>query len=344
MVRRRRFWGVTLSGALALGSIARELPAQTVDGASRAAARDLGYAGIDLLQKGDAAAATERLERAYQVLKVPSIGLWSARALVASGKLVEGSERYLEVSRLPSSGDAAIQEAAKTDAAREHQQLAPRIPALIIKVNGAAKSKARVVLDGVEVPAALLGVKRPVNPGRHRLRASASAAQDVTVKEGEVREVLLQVAPGGEASAVEPTPTSSEPAANAGSGLTATSSPAMNRDGDGSSGATQRLVGWVLLGVGGAGLITGGVATGLALSKKSSIEGSCPDNTCLPDAHDGADSYNGMRSVSTVGFVVGAVGAAAGVTLLLTAPSSRRVSLELRTDVHAASLRVKGAF
>ena len=66
---------------------------------------------VEELQEQRYDAASEKLERAYSVLRVPSIALWSARALEKGGKLVEASERYLEATRLDATvGDAATRE------------------------------------------------------------------------------------------------------------------------------------------------------------------------------------------------------------------------------------------
>jgi predicted deacylase len=105
--------------------------AQAVDDATRGAARTLGYDGVKAYQSGDYPVANEKLDKAYRVLKVPSLGLWSARALVKVGRLVEASERYAEVSRLPTSGgDETVQKQAQVDARAELEALAPRVPSL----------------------------------------------------------------------------------------------------------------------------------------------------------------------------------------------------------------------
>ncbi|HMI93208.1 MAG TPA: tetratricopeptide repeat protein, partial [Polyangiales bacterium] len=74
--------------------------AESVDEATRSAASTLGYAGIESFEAGDFAAASARLEKAYALLKVPSLGLWSARALVALGSFVRAWQRYAEVAHL----------------------------------------------------------------------------------------------------------------------------------------------------------------------------------------------------------------------------------------------------
>jgi hypothetical protein len=76
---------------MALWLAAGSVRAQAVDDATRGAARTLGYDGVKAYNAGDYAVADQKLEKAYRVLKVPSLGLWSARTLVKLGRLVEAS-------------------------------------------------------------------------------------------------------------------------------------------------------------------------------------------------------------------------------------------------------------
>ncbi|HEY4160327.1 MAG TPA: hypothetical protein VGM29_19580, partial [Polyangiaceae bacterium] len=55
--------------------------AQQADDVERSAARELGTAGVEAYQGGDFLTASDELERAYRVRRVPALGLWSARAL-----------------------------------------------------------------------------------------------------------------------------------------------------------------------------------------------------------------------------------------------------------------------
>jgi hypothetical protein len=77
------------------------------------------------------AVAVDNLRRAFGVVKVPTLGLWYARALVKTGKLVEATERYGEVVRLDvTEGKIKDQKQAQADAAAELEALKPRIPTL----------------------------------------------------------------------------------------------------------------------------------------------------------------------------------------------------------------------
>ena len=52
-------------------------------------ARTYYHRGNTLYEKGDYAPALDRLNRAYQVVRAPTLCLWLARALAKNGKLVE---------------------------------------------------------------------------------------------------------------------------------------------------------------------------------------------------------------------------------------------------------------
>ena len=80
----------------------------------------------------------------------------------------------------------------------------------------------------------------------------------------------------------------------------------------------------VAFAIGAAGLVTGAVAGGLALSKRSSLDAVCTSAHACPLGEAGdISSLKTTSTLSTVGFVVGGVGAATGVALLLFRPSSR---------------------
>jgi hypothetical protein len=89
-------------------------------GSSTDQARNLGYEGIDAYEAGRFEEAETKLSAAYRLLTVPSLGLWSARALMRLGKRAEAEQRYREVLALRlDTGDIAVQQAAQRDAERE---------------------------------------------------------------------------------------------------------------------------------------------------------------------------------------------------------------------------------
>ena len=112
----------------------------------------------------------------------------------------------------------------------------------------------------------------------------------------------------------------------------------------------NRLPVLIAFGVGGAGLAVAGVFGGLALGEKLSLDADprCVHKVCPDEApfRDREARLGRFADVATVGVVVGGVGAAAGVTLLLTgkpttgAPSATR----LQPWLGFGSAGVSGAF
>ncbi len=81
---------------------------------------------------------------------------------------------------------------------------------------------------------------------------------------------------------------------------------------------------WVLFCLGGAGFIVGATAGVLAMDKHSSLSEVCPGTYCPPSTRDDLDSYHGLSTLSTAGFVVGGAAIVAGVVLFLTSPKGDR--------------------
>jgi hypothetical protein len=68
--------------------------------------------------------------------------------------------------------------------------------------------------------------------------------------------------------------------------------------------------------------VVGSVAGVLAIRKRNELASVCPGSVCDPVEGPARDKYRSYGTISTVGFIVGGVGAAAGVVLLLTQPES----------------------
>jgi hypothetical protein len=318
---------------------------QPGDESTRAAAREIGYSGIGAFERGDYALARERLDKAYAILRAPSLGLWSARTLVKVGKLVEAHERYLEVSRLPTSmGDEAVQLKARDEAAAEELALAPRVPRLIVRITDAPASTVTVTVDGGPLVAALWGESRPINPGRHLVRATAdgtSAQEAVVIEEGEQKTVVLSLAQ-------VPAPERDEPVA-IGAPPPATRAPDSDAGHDLAARTPRaRLLAWAALAVGGAGLVVGAVAGASALSERQELRGNpaCAGTACGVGATDDVNRYNHMRVASSVALVAGAGLAAIGTLLMLTVPASSdgapaESSLSLTVSPVAAFVRAR---
>ena len=320
---KRTHWASWVLAALVLLTAP---PLRAQDDSTRAAARALGTEGVEAYQAGDYATAVKKLQQAYSVLRVPSLALWLGRARAQSGQLVEAAELLLEATRLEASGtQVAVQRQAQADAEREHEALRPRIPTLLIEVKGTDPSQVKVDVNGVVVPSALLGAKRPTNPGSHTVTVRNGGQQlvkRITLSERSAQEVAFDFSDPAQTGAMGGAQAGEAPAGAESSSARSATLAGTSGDVGSKPGRTQRTLGFVALGVGGAGLIVGGIFGGVALSQMNTLEGQCPRSTCPPRYYSDLDQYDRMRLISTTGFIVGAVGAAAGVTLLLTAPKA----------------------
>lgn len=328
--------------SLLLFSLSGHAAAQQVDAATRSAARDLGYAGVAAYQAGDYTTASAKLEKAYAVLKAPSLGLWSARALARLGKLVEAAERYVDVSRLDtSSGETAVHEQAKKDAKAEHDMLVPKIPKLIVRVDGVDPTEVSITIDGVPMQNALIGEKRPVNPGPHVVKGKRG---------DEVVEGKVALTQGGEDTVQltfegGPLPVPPAAAAPEGSQPNAPGSPPPADRGTRSSGgsSTLRTFGWISLVAGASGLVAGGITGIVALDWKSQIEGDKElDN---PSNRSRQETF---RNISVGCLIGGGVLATTGVVLLIVAPAPNTAQATsgpfVALDVGPGSLGLRGKF
>jgi hypothetical protein len=311
-----------------VGLLAAHVSAQPADSVTRDAARNLGLAGVEAYQAGSYDAASDKLEKAYALMNVPSLGLWSARALAKRNLLVEAASRYFEVVSLQvPQGDAAVQRQAQEDAQTELEQLRPQIPRLTIRVLGADAADVALSIDGHAVPSSIIGKPRLINPGTHSVDAQV----------GSLRRTASVETPSGAEAALELEFAKKAPVARA-----PVPPPAPAPRTTASPGSLQRTFGWVGVGAGGVGVVLGSVMGGLAASKRSSLKSSgCADTLCPPEKRDDVDELNRFRAVSSVGFIAGGALAATGVVLLLTAPSDRH---EVAAVVSDRSISLTGRF
>ena len=316
----------------------------------RATARGLGHEGQKALDAKDFKTAEDDFRRADSLLHAPTLMLGLARALAGEGKYLEAQEGYRRIIRegLPPGAPEAFVHAVD-DAKKEVDAVAAHIGGLTIKVNpsdGSSPPDLKVTLDDGAVSAASIGVKRYVDPGSHVIRATATGwktyQMKVTVPDGGTidlpvaleKDTIAAVAP-----APLPAPSPTQAPAPVGD--------ASQSQAQSSGGASPWP--WVAFGIGGAGLGVGIITGAIAASKHSSLASGCPGGVCPPSQYDNLDSYHSMSLISTVGFVVAGVGAAAGVILLLLpksegAPPPAAAGLHVRPVVGPGSLGAIGTF
>lgn len=314
----------------------------------RATARGLGQEGQKALDAKDFKTAEDDFRRADSLVHAPTLMLGLARALAGEGKYLEAQESYRRIIREglpPAAPDAFVH--AVDDAKKEVDAVAAHIGGLTIKVNpsdGSTPADLKVTLDDGAVSAASIGVKRYVDPGSHVIRATATGwktfEMKVTVPDGGTIDLPVALEKDTTA-AVAPAPVPAPAPTPAPTG------DASQNQAPSSGGASPWP--WVAFGVGGAGLAVGIITGAIAASKHSSLASGCPGGVCPPSQYDNLDSYHSMSLVSTVGFVVAGVGAAAGVTLLLlpktdAAPPPPAAGLHVTPVLGLGSLGAIGTF
>lgn len=334
---------------LALLAAAWATSARAIDDNTKSASRQLAKDAKHDYDAGRFAEASRKFQQAFTATEVPTLALWAARALVKQGQFVAASELYLKATQLQKNELwlGKSQEQAQQAAADERKQLLPRIAQVTITVHGTCSGDVQVTIDADRVPNALLGVARPTDPGPRRIVGRCGAdevVQEVTLKEGEARQVPLKLAPRATPAAapitaqpapVAPTtPPATQPNGTAPDQPKDRAQPAASAERPKpAQPSAQRIVGWASLGLGATGVVVG-VATGLVVkSRYADYKASCPNHNCDLSVVDQGklDSYNRWRTVATAGFIVGGIGAAAGVTLLLTSPTQGK-------DAHVALL------
>lgn len=316
VLKRALVFVVVVLAAWPARALAEEDAAESeADAATKAAARELGRQGIDSYQAGDYEEAFDKLSRAHALVGLTTTGLWRARCLIELSRLVEASEALFAVTRMGLPADALpVHVHAQRQAADERKVLLPRIPRLMIRIEGEIPDDVVVTLDGHAVPPALVGVKQPVDPGAHVLEvrgAGTSATRSIELREGQVLEVPIRLVDRDGAPHKRDRQDPAEPQET----------------------PIAWAVGWVAVGLGGAGLILGAVTGGLALGKKADLDASCPQKICPPAAHADVDTFETLRLASTIGFIAGGVLAATGVALVITGAVAT-------DDEPAASLRL----
>ena len=331
--QRVRCGVMTLAALLLLLSGAPNARAQT---ANRALAEELFRQGQSLMEKSRYAEACPKFAESQRL--DPGTGTLLNLALCheKEGKLASAWSEYNEVVAL------AQRDNRPDRVSYAEQRLAaiqPKLSRLTIEVApGADLPGLKIELDGGAVGRPSIGVAVPVDPGPHKVTASAPHrhAWDTTVQVGTEPSTQSIVVP-----VLAKAPESAGDAAPGASGFS---------DRPKSNGKTQRTIAYVLGGLGIVGVGVGTVFGLTAISKNdTSNEQGCVDNRCPPAAAETRESAQSAGNVSTVAFAVGGAALAAGVVLLFTAPSNPKqergvTAARLSLGGHTGSVTLEAAW
>jgi hypothetical protein len=287
--------------------------------ANTAAARALAIEGVELARAGRCDAAIDKLERAETLHHSPIVLGQLGECYVVQHRLVEGTELLRKVLRdpLPTSPSPALRKA-YTRAQYTLDAAKPKIAMLTISVHGTGETEPVVVIDARPLPSVLLGAGRPIDPGEHAIEVSApgflAKALHVTVAAGEKREMVLELEPEPAAEAVASAPEvagSSRASIDHGTMQRAVAQRQSLKSPDRTAAYASWLVGAVGIGVG----TLFGV---MAMNGKRDLDKRCQGNVCSADTAAALAAARQKGTISTIGFSVGAAGAAIGTILFFT--------------------------
>ncbi len=234
---------------------------------------------------------------------------------------------------------SAARDAGQTDreqlARGKAAELEGKLARLTIDVPEEARVPGLVIRrDGEELPSAIWGTPLPVDAGTREIEASAEGyiafSTEVSVTDGAAQNVAiprLEVDPNYEK---EPGPTPAPTPADQGK----------------NPGQTQRIVGYV---VGGLGIVGIGLGTYFGIDAINQYNDAKDSGQCNSDAtsctrtgYDDIESARASGTASSVAIGVGAAALVGGFVLVITAPkTSTQVALSPRYDGGGVVLRGK---
>jgi hypothetical protein len=291
----------------------------------RAGARELATDGLAAFDAQNYKDAVELFRKAESLVHAPPHLIYLARSHSKLGQYVRAREAYLKVinEQLPASAPQAFR-TAQAEAAQELEQIEPKIGRLTIKLEGADGVKDLVVtVDGVSIPAVLVGTAQPADPGEHTVEAGATgyraATQKVTLADAERGSVTLKLE--ADPNAVAPAST------DAAEGTRDQAQPAAADTGTTEAGGSK-VPAYVAFGVGAVGLGLG--AFGFVQWSSQSAEedeicnldgGGCPlDRKADVDDLDSKEKTSSIIMFAGAG--LGVAGVVTGIILLTTGKGS----------------------
>jgi hypothetical protein len=284
-------------------AIAAFAPDVRADESSAAAAQALFKEGRALLQQGSFADACERLARSDRLDPAVGTRLSLGECHEGLGQTASAWAAYNQATALAMQRSDPRAEVAKKRAAT----LEPKLAKINIRITGAAPELV-VKRNGTRVDPAALETTIPVDAGPQSIDASAAGYKPwstrIEIRDGESKEIRIP--------ALEMEPPSTRAA-----GETPTSPPPAD--------SRKTLALGLEIG-GGVALLAGLVVGGVAISKWSSVEDTCPDGRCATNAARDrltpeVSTARTLALTSTIVTALGAAALAAGIVIHVTSPS-----------------------
>ena len=310
----------TFALAVTLSLAAVAAPARAGDAAAAEVLFQQGRAASD---KGDVATACVKFRESNRldpaVGTVFNIGDCEEKL----GHLATAWQLFREVvQRLPPADERV------TIAKQRATALDKRVPRLTVHLADGSPAGAKVSRDGSELGAASLDVALPVDPGEHTIEVDAPgrARSSTKVSLAEAETKTIEARAGA--------PSSAGPSSSG----TTTAPPA-------DDGSGRRTAGYVVGGIGAAGIVVGAITGFMVLGKKSTVDDNCnAAKRCSQTGLDAADSGKTLGTVSGIGFIAGAVGLGVGTWLVLSSDGKKETAIGPSVLPGGGGVSVKGSW
>lgn len=311
-----------LGAGLLLALLAGAPTARAQGGSSDVAATALFDEGRKLMAAHDYAAACPKLAESQRLAPSGGTLFNLAECYEKAGQTASAWVAWKDTAaRANAAGKADVEQKALARAAA----LEPTLAKLTIAIDpGSDVAGLTVKRDGVPVGHAEFATAIPVDPGTHKVEASApgknpfSGTVDVAAKQANATITVKMTDAPAESAGAAVTPPPPPPPINNPPPPPPTPQP------EGSSWSTQKTLALV---AGGVGIVGVGVGSVFGLQAKSKNDEALQPQNCRSSTQctqHGLDLTNDAKSaatLSTVAFAVGAVALAGGVVLWVTAPT-----------------------
>lgn len=292
-MKRRRTW--SRAAFLAAALAAALFP--TAAGAEGGEAQRLFNEGRDALKRGDRAVACVRFRGSLDLARVANTLFNVAQCDEHDGKLVAALRGWREGVLLLGPGDERLAVAKERLGALE-----AKVPKVTLILAADLPAEAHILVDGATIERPAVGTSLPLDPGEHAIVVEAPGRKaqrtDVRLAERDRKEVALAAGPPEVAAppvATRPPPPPPPP----GSG-------------------TRRTAGFVIGGLGLAGMAAFALTGGVLLDRDGQIRTACPDKVCSPRGRELIDGNPPLLIANAAALGVGLAGIALGTVLVVT--------------------------
>jgi hypothetical protein len=315
-----RWWTAPLAIGLVVcsGAVAHADPPKPA-GDAAAAAQALFYEARTLMRESKYALACPKLEESLRLDYGMGTEFNLADCNEKLGKVASAWSGFINVAAAAKSQGQPQREKVARDRAKN---LEPRLPKLTIDASAASSAPdLEVKRDGVAIGSASWGAPAPVDPGPHRITASAPGKQlwetTVTTTEGKLTRVgIPALVPTASVATAPPPPVITEsPVATRAQPFP---EPIVER------GGAQRAVGFI---IGGLGVASLGVSAGFAidsLQKRNEAKDHCAGDLCDASGVELRDRAMNSGDVATITGIAGGAALLGGAVLVFTAPRGSR--------------------